>query len=74
MLEKKDKPTEKVYRVIVAQVTSEGENTIWESQEITATSFWIDDAGNLRFMMAKTTIAAISPGNWQRVIMKDEAS
>jgi len=73
MLEAKEKSAERIYQVVVAQTKGDGEDTVWEAQEITATSFSIDDSGNLRFWMARGLIAAISPGNWQRVTMKDES-
>lgn len=67
MFQKNTKPSERKFQVLIAQSKAEGQDAYWDSQEIMATTFSVDDNGNLLFWRADALVAVISPGNWQRV-------
>lgn len=64
---KSNEPSEKVYRVVVAQTKGSGQDTIWETKEIVATSFSVNERSDLMLWLRDEIIVMVPVGQWQRI-------
>lgn len=72
MLKASTKPGENVYQAVIAQTKGNGQDTVWETKEIVATSFSVNERGDLMVWLGGEIIVLVAVGQWQRIERKDE--